>query len=68
MTERDNFLELFDDVLLEVWNLKNNTERCDLSEETLIKVNSKIEEGWRALTVARTAVIKYEEKEKNNDK
>lgn len=68
MTERDNFLELFDDVLFEVWNLKNNTERCDLSEETLIKVNSKIEEGWRALIVAQTAVIKYEEKEKNNDK
>lgn len=68
MTERDNFLELFDDVLLEVWNLKNNTEWCGLSEETLIKVNSKIEEGWRSLIVARTAVIKYEEKEKNNDK
>lgn len=68
MTEMDSFLELFDDVLLEVWNLKNNTERCDLSEETLIKVNSKIEEGWRALVAARTAVIKYEEKEKNNDK
>lgn len=68
MTERDNFLELFDDVLLEVWNLKNNTERCDLSEETLIKVNSKIKEVWRALIVARTAVIKYEEKKKNNDK
>lgn len=68
MTERDNFIELFDDALLEVWNLKNNAERCDLSEEALIKVNSKLEEGWRALIVARTAVIKYEEKEKNNDK
>ena len=68
MTERDNFIGLFDDALLEVWNLKNNTERCDLSEEALIKVNSKLEEGWRALIVARTAVIKYEEKEKNNDK
>lgn len=64
----DSFLERLDNVLYEVWKLKKDTERCNLNDATLAKVNAKMEEGWHALIAAQTAVIKYEEKEKNNDK
>lgn len=68
MTEMDSFLERLDDVLYEVWKLKKDTERCNLNDATLAKVNAKIKEGWNALTDAGMVVIRYEEKEKNNDK
>ena len=68
MTERDSFLERLDNVLYEVWKLKKDMERCNLNDATLAKVTAKLEEALNSLNDVGVILIRYEKKEKNNDK
>ena len=67
MTEMDSFFERLDDSMYGLWKLKNDTELCNLNDTTHAKVTAKLEEAWNILNDVEI-LIRYEKKEKNNDK
>lgn len=67
MTEIDSFLNRLDDVMYEVWKLKADTVRFNVSYATREKVTKKLKECWHALSDAELIVIRYEKEKKNNE-
>lgn len=67
MIETDNLLNRLDDVMYEVWKLKADIVRCDVSYATREKVTKKLNECWHALSDSELIVIRYEKEKKNNE-
>lgn len=65
--EIDSFLNRLDDVMYEVWKLKADTVRCNMSYVSREKVTKKLNECWHALSDTELIVIRYEKEKKNNE-
>lgn len=65
--EIDSFLNRLDDVMYEVWKLKADTVRCNVSYASREKITKKLNECWHALSDTELIVIRYEKEKKNNE-
>lgn len=67
MARMDSFINRLDDIMYEVWKLKNDTERCNVSYVTREKVTAKLGECWNALNDVEVIVFRYEKETKNDE-
>lgn len=66
MAKMDSFLNRVDDIMYEVWKLKNDTEQCNASYGMRAKATTKLEECFRTLNDVELIFFRYE-KEMEND-
>lgn len=67
MAKMDCFLNRLDDIMHEVWKLKNDIKRCNASYVTREKTAAKLQESWNALNDAEIVVFRYERDTKNDE-
>lgn len=67
MAKMDSFLNRLDDIMYEVWKLKNDTERCNTSYGMRAKATAKLEECFRTLNDVELIFFRYEKETKNDE-
>lgn len=69
MAKMDSFINRLNDIMYEVWKLKNDTERCNMSYATREKVTAKLQECWNALNDVEVEIVvfRYEKETKNDE-
>lgn len=67
MAKMDSFLNRLDDIMYEVWTLKNDTERYNTSYGMRAKATAKLEECFRNLNDVELIFFRYEKETKNDE-
>lgn len=67
MAKMDSFLNRLDDIMYEVWKLKNDTERYNTSHGMRAKATAKLEECFRTLNDVELIFFRYEKETKNDE-
>ena len=67
MAKMDSFLNRLDDIMYEVWKLKNDIERYNTSYGMRAKATAKLEECFRTLNDVELIFFRYERETTNDE-